>query len=337
MVSIKDIASACNVSIATVSKALNNHKDVSEATKIRISEAAKKMGYLPNSQARALKTNRTYNLGVLFTERAQSGLTHNYFGVVLNSIKKEAEYNGYDITFISQNIGENRMTYYEHCIYRNVDGVIIVCTDDYEDVGITELINSSVPTVMIDYMADNTPSLISDNVEGISELVEYVCNKGHKKIAYIYGNPSHVSYLRLQSFKESLKKHNIAVREEYLIEGDFHNPKLTESLTEKIMTYNDPPTCIFLPDDFSAIGALNAFEKLGLSVPDDISIVGYDGIMLSQVINPRLTTYKQDAVRIGSEATRRLISLIKKEITQNEEPYCVKGCLLEGLSVKDLN
>jgi DNA-binding LacI/PurR family transcriptional regulator len=337
MVSIKDIASACNVSIATVSKALNNHKDVSEATKIRISEAAKKMGYLPNSQARALKTNRTYNLGVLFTERAQSGLTHNYFGVVLDSLKKEAEFNGYDITFISQNIGDNRMTYYEHCIYRNVDGVVIVCAADYEDVGITELLNSNVPTVMIDYMADNTPSLVSDNVEGIATLVDYVYNKGHRKIAYIYGNPSRVSYLRLQSFKESLKRHKLDIRDEYLIEGDFHNPKLTESLTEKIMNYRDPPTCIFLPDDFSAIGALNTFEKLGLSVPDDISVVGYDGIMLSQVINPRLTTYKQDAVRLGSEAAHRLISLIKKEISPDEEPYCVKGCLLEGLSVKDLN
>lgn len=337
MVSIKDIAVACNVSIATVSKALNNHKDVSDATKARICETAKKLGYLPNSQARALKTNRTYNLGVLFTERAQSGLTHNYFGVVLDSLKREAELNGYDITFISQNIGDNRMTYYEHCIYRNVDGAVIVCAADYEDSGITELLNSSVPTVMIDYMADNTPSLISDNVEGISALAEYVCRKGHKKIGYIYGNPSRVSNLRLQSFKDTLKRFNIEVRDEYLVEGDFHNPKLTEVLTEKIMRLSEPPTCIFLPDDFSAIGAFNAFEKLGLSVPEDISVVGYDGIMLSQVINPKLTTYKQDAVRIGSEAANRLISLIKKEISLDEESYCVKGCLLEGLSVKDLN
>jgi DNA-binding LacI/PurR family transcriptional regulator len=86
---------------------------------------------------------------------------------------------------------------------------------------------------MIDYMADNTPSLVSDNVEGIATLVDYVYNKGHRKIAYIYGNPSRVSYLRLQSFKESLKRHKLDIRDEYLIEGDFHNPKLTESLTEK--------------------------------------------------------------------------------------------------------
>lgn len=78
MVSIKDIASVCGVSIATVSKALNNHKDVSDSTKVLIRDTAKKMGYLPNTQARALKTNRTYNLGVLFNERANSGLTHNY-------------------------------------------------------------------------------------------------------------------------------------------------------------------------------------------------------------------------------------------------------------------
>ena len=111
MVSIKDIASACGVSIATVSKALNDHKDVSESTKTMIRETAKKLGYLPNSQARALKTNRTYNLGVLFAERAQSGITHSHFAAVLNGFKNEAEANGYDITFISRQIGGTRMTY----------------------------------------------------------------------------------------------------------------------------------------------------------------------------------------------------------------------------------
>ncbi len=89
MVSIKDIASVCGVSIATVSKALNDHKDVSESTKAMIRETAKKLGYLPNSQARALKTNRTYNLGVLFAEQAQRGITHSHFAAVLNGFKNE--------------------------------------------------------------------------------------------------------------------------------------------------------------------------------------------------------------------------------------------------------
>ena len=97
MVSMKDISELCGVSIATVSKALNDHKDIGEETKTRICKVAKELGYFPNSSARALKTKRTYNLGVLFVDEARSGLTHDYFANVLNAFKKYAEENGYEL------------------------------------------------------------------------------------------------------------------------------------------------------------------------------------------------------------------------------------------------
>ena len=115
MVSLKDISEACNVSVATVSKALNNQSDISEKTKARIQKVAKEMGYYPNSAAKALKTNRTWNLGVLFADEAQSGLTHDYFANVLDSFKRTAEQRGYDITFINCcKTRGNKMTYLEH-------------------------------------------------------------------------------------------------------------------------------------------------------------------------------------------------------------------------------
>ena len=101
MVQLKDIAKECGVSTATVSKALNNQKDIGEETKERIKRIAKEMGYFPNSAARALKTNRSYNIGVLFTEEAGSGLKHEYFSGVLNGFKIQAEMQEYDITFIN--------------------------------------------------------------------------------------------------------------------------------------------------------------------------------------------------------------------------------------------
>ncbi|MCD7731271.1 MAG: LacI family transcriptional regulator [Oscillospiraceae bacterium] len=337
MVSIKDIASECGVSIATVSKALNNHKDVSEATKNAVRETAKRLGYLPNYQARALKTNRTYNLGVVFAERAQSGLTHSYFAAVLNSFKNEAEANGYDITFISSNIGNNPLTFYEHCISRNVDGVMVANVDDYEDVHVTELLESSVPLVTLDYKTENKPAVISDNYQGMQTLVKYVYDKGHRKIAYIYGDEASVTSIRIGSFRDALKSLNIEIREDYLLHGKYHDPAVTEQLAARLVKMSDPPTCIVLPDDFSAIGALTAFEKLGMSVPNDISIVGYDGIMLSQVLNPKLTTFKQDTEKLGAEAAKQLISLITKKISGNIEPIIVEGSLLEGSSVKNFN
>ena len=337
MVSIKDIAAACGVSIATVSKALNDHKDVSETTKRTVQETAKKMGYFPNSQARALKTNRTYNLGVLFTEQANSGLTQNYFASVLDSFKKEAESEGYDITFISGNIGERKMTPYEHCMYRNVDGVVVVCVDDYTGKDTLDLYESNIPMVSIDHVPQNHLSVVSDNETGMRQLVEYIAGRGHTKIAYIYGDSSDVTSIRVKAFKETLVRLNINIRSEFLLQGRYHDTKTTELLVKKVLSCSDRPTCIILPDDFAALGAMNALEELGLSVPEDISIAGYDGIVLSQALRPRLTTIKQDTERLGAEAAKRLISLIKKEISVKEPPLIIKGNLLEGASVKDLN
>lgn len=337
MVSIKDIASECGVSIATVSKALNNHKDVSKATKVFIQDTAKRMGYMPNYQARALKTNRTYNLGVLFADKAQSGLTHSYFAAVLNSFKNEAEASGYDITFISHNIGKSSLTFYEHCVSRNVDGVMVVNVDDYKEKGIVELLESTIPVVTLDHKTDSKPAVISDNYQGMQELVQHIYSKGHRKIAYIYGDPASVTSTRLDSFRETLESLNIKIREDYILQGKYHDPNSTERLTEKLVGLSDPPTCIILPDDFSAVGALNAFEKLGLSVPDDISVAGYDGITLSQVLCPRLTTFRQDTEKLGQLAAKRLISMIAGEnIPDDGGIITVRGGLLEGSSVKDL-
>ena len=337
MVSIKDIAAACGVPIATVSKALNDHKDVSETTKLTVQETAKKMGYFPNSQARALKTNRTYNIGVLFSEQTNSGLTQNYFASVLDSFKKEVESAGYDITFISGNIGERKMTPYEHCMYRNVDGVLIVSVDDFVDKGTVELMKSNIPMVSIDHISENHLSVVSDNEAGMRQLVEYIAGKGHTKIAYIYGDSSDVTSIRLRTFKETLVRLNIKIRSEFLLQGRYHDTKCTELLVKQVLSCSDKPTCIILPDDFAAIGAINALEELGLSVPEDISIAGYDGIVLSQVLRPKLTTIRQDTERLGAEAAKRLIALINKEITNDSAPVSIKGSLLEGASVKNLN
>ena len=111
MSSLKDLARECGVSVATVSKALNGQSDISAATRDRVREAARRMGYVPNMAARAMKTNRTYNLGVLFVDERQSGLAHEYFSAVLDSFKVQVEKLGYDITFVNRNLGGRTMTY----------------------------------------------------------------------------------------------------------------------------------------------------------------------------------------------------------------------------------
>ena len=170
MSSLKDLARECGVSVATVSKALNGQSDISAATRDRVREAARRMGYVPNMAARAMKTNRTYNLGVLFVDERQSGLAHEYFSAVLDSFKVQVEKLGYDITFVNRNLGGRTMTYLEHCHYRGVDGAVIACVD-FNDPQVVELVNSDVPVVTIDHVFNNRMAVLSDNVNGLSALV----------------------------------------------------------------------------------------------------------------------------------------------------------------------
>lgn len=335
MVSLKDISVRCGVSVATVSKALNGHKDVSAATRERLVKAAKEMGYFPNSQARALKTNRTYNLGVMFLDEADSGLTHEFFAKVLNSFKIEAESSGYDITFINRNIGSRKMSTYEHCKYRNVDGVIIACTD-FTSHDVFEVVNGDIPVVTIDHIFDCRSAIMSNNEKGMEQLVEYAADLGHREIAYIQGNKSAVAERRLAGFYKACMKEGISVYPERMLIGDYHNPDRTYELTKQLLRSDNRPTCIFMPDDYSAIGGLNAIKDMGLKVSDDISVIGYDGIAYSQLLSPKLTTYLQDTSRIGATAAKKLISLIENPQTTFTEVVTINGQILVGGSVKKL-
>ena len=230
MVSLKDISVRCGVSVATVSKALNGHKDVSEATRERLMKAAKEMGYFPNSQARALKTNRTYNLGVMYLDEAGSGLTHEFFAKVLDSFKTTAEAAGYDITFINRDVGKQKMSTYEHCKYRNVDGVIIACTD-FTSQDVYEVINGDIPVVTIDHIFDCRTAIMSNNEKGMEELINYVTKMGHRKIAFIQGNRSAVAERRLAGFYKACMTRGISVDPDWILNGDYHNPDLTYKLT----------------------------------------------------------------------------------------------------------
>lgn len=334
---MKDISKVCGVSVATVSKALNNHSDIGEETKQYIKKVAREMGYLPNSAARALKTNRTHSIGVLFADDARSGLTHDYFAGVLDSFKRMAEKCGYDLTFI--NSSRNRadsMTYLEHSRYRGYDGVVIACID-FTDPEVLELVQSNIPVVTIDYVFNGHISIISDNVSGMCDLMEYICRMGHKKIAYIHGantgSSSTVTTNRLSSFYRSAEQFGIEVPAEYVREGSYRDTDRSYRITNELLELPDPPTCIIYPDDFAAFGGINAIRERGLQIPGDLSVAGYDGIQAARHLSPRITTLRQDTEQIGFVAARELISLIERPKSTIIQQVIVPGQLVEGESV----
>ena len=333
MVSMKDIALACNVSVATVSKALNNHNDISEAKREEIKKKAKEMGYFPNISARALKTNRTYSIGVLFVDEARSGLTHDYFVAVLESLKVTAEKKGYDITFLNCNKSRsNRLSYLEHARFRGFDGVVIACID-FSDPEVMELVESDIPVVTIDHLFNNRISIVSDNIKGMRDLLTYIYNQGHRKIAYIHGMESAVTSSRLSSFYKTAEELGLVIPDEYVKEAGYRDTDMTAKRTRELLDLKEPPTCIIFPDDYAAFGGINAIKKRGLRIPQDISVAGYDGIRVARQIEPAITTLAQNTKKLGRYAAEKLIGLIEKPKTTLIEQVIVQGELLEGATV----
>lgn len=333
MVSMKDIAQRCGVSVASVSKALNGQPDIGEETRKRIEQVAKELGYMTNASARALKTNRTYHLGVLFVDERRSGLAHEYFSTMLESFKVEAEARGYDITFINHNVGGKRTSYLQHCLYRGVDGVVIACVD-FHDPQVRELVDSGIPLVTIDHVFNNRLAVVSDNVSGLEELVRFIYQKGHRKIAFLHGEDTTVTRNRLTGFYRACEELGLEIPEEYIRECVYHDPDRCAKATREVLELPERPSCIIFPDDFSYIGGLNVLNEKGLRIPEDISVAGYDGIHLAKVLN--LTTYSQNAEKIGATAAERLISLIEHPKTTLIDRIMVPGELLEGTTVKDI-
>jgi DNA-binding LacI/PurR family transcriptional regulator len=332
MVSLKDIAEACGVSVATVSKALNNQSDISEARRSQIRRKADEMGYLPNMAARALKTKATHDIGVLFADDHQSGLTHPFFSEVLEGLRVRAESQGYDITFINMKLQDRKATYLEHCRYRNVDGVVIACVD-FSQPEVLELVNSSIPVVTIDHVFDRCATISSNNLRGIQELVRYAVTLGHERIAYIHGKSSSVTDDRLAGFFGTMEEFGLTVPEEYLEEIDYLDDEAAAEVTRKILGLRRRPTCILYPDDYTCIGGMNVIRSAGLSVPEDISVAGYDGVTVGRLISPKLTTYSQNMRGLGEAAASKIIELIEKPRTTLKDNTVLEGQLVKGETV----
>ena len=326
---MKEIALKCGVSVATVSKALNGKNDISEATREKILQTAEDMGYLLNASARALKTNRTYSIGVLYIDKQSAGLAHEYFSGILESFKKAAEEAGYDITFISQTINGQKATYLKHCEYRNFDGVAVILAD-FTDPQIQELICSDLPVVTIDHISGHCPSIVSDNTRGLQELVRYAYRKGHRKIAFMHGEMTDVTRDRVMGFYQACRELGIDPEPGWVMESPYHDIEKCAEKTKELLAQDELPTCIIFPDDYSYLGGMKVLQDAGMKIPEDISVMGYDGIQLAKVIG--LSTYEQDKEALGRIACRRLLEQINDPQATTEQSV-VSGRLIEGTTV----
>ena len=275
----------------------------------------------------------THSLAILYDEQSDRGLTHPFFSLILNAFQDEAQKRGYDIAFMRNT---DDYDYLERYRERGYDGLLLVCVD-FDNPIFKVVATSGINCVTIDHIYRHVPSVLSDNENGVQNLVEYAISKGHRRIAFIHGhNNSLVTRTRISQFKNTMDYHNLPVPEVYLQDGLYDNITLTRELVTKLLTLPEPPTCILLPDDLGYLGAQNAAIELELRIPEDISFLGYDGIPLTQTLTPRLTTIRQNSEQLGVVAAQRLIDLIENPNTASRQPTVLPVELIEGGTMANL-
>lgn len=312
MATIYDIAKKTGYSITTVSRALNDYPDVSAKTKKIILDAVKEVGYYPNSIARSLTTKKSWTLGVIFIEDLGVGIKHPFFSAVIQSFKQRVESSGYDIIFLSQNIGSEKKSYLDHALHRGVDGIIVVCSN-YDNPEVQSLMDSDIPSVVIDLHSNKSSVVYSDSYSGSEMAVKHLYDLGHRKIAHICGHERTFAGIeRLRGFNKAVEMLNLTIPASYIVEGGFFSYEDGYHAMKQLLQLKERPTAVFAAGDMMAVGAISAINEFGLSVPNDISVIGFDDIEIVKFTTPKLTTVRQDTDLIGENAAKVLLNQINE-------------------------
>lgn len=332
MVTLRALAERCGVSVAAVSKALNGRQGISAEKADLVRRTAREMGYYPNAAAQTLKTHRSLNIGILY----KNVMANEYFSAILEGIRDTAEGRGYDITFLSNLSGENG--YYEHAMRRQCDGVIIVQPgySEAEQAEALKLAESDLPIVSVDQFYRNRSSVTGDNLGGMEEVVGFLYDRGHRRLAFLHGETGDVTRQRLAGFFRACRARNIQVPDEYVIQGRYQDPDAAAEATRQLLRGRELPTCILYPDDTACLGGIAALTDQGLRVPEDISCFGYDGSHIAFLVRPTLATYDQNCHGIGRQAVLELLSAIEDAKCFVPRNIIVTGSIHPGDSVKDL-
>ncbi|TFE22850.1 LacI family DNA-binding transcriptional regulator [Cohnella luojiensis] len=310
---IKDIAKAAEVSVTTVSRALNGYTDVNEETKKKILRIADELKYSPNIAARSLIVKKTKTLGLLLSGITRSSIKDNIAFEILCGMNDRSGELDYDLVLFNTTSQKQRMKSYKSlCLERGVDGVIIMGIR-LDDPYLQEIVQSSIPCVLIDIpLAEkNVGSVSTDNVSGAYQATEHLIRGGHKHIGFINGHAqAYVSIKRLEGYRLALLDHDIEYREEFIADGSFSENGGYESAI-MLATKHPEITALFCASDLMAIGAIQGLKNIGKTVPENVSIVGFDNIAISGYCSPTLTTIHQNKYDMGYRAAQMLVDMLE--------------------------
>lgn len=327
---IKDVARRAEVSIATVSRVLNDTCPVHPDKRMRVEKAIQELGYIPNPAARSLLKRETGALAILLPV-----ITGEFFSEFLTGIDTVSREEKYFAIVSASHREEEQLRLAIRNVCRRVDGMLVMAPES-STAGLRNVIPSGLPVIYVNTTADDQlDDVISfDNFGGARKLVSHLLELGHRRIAIINGTPKASDAIdRFRGYRQALEGHGVKPVESLEIPGDFTQEAGYEG-ARALLRLSDRPTAVFCVNDNMAVGALRAFQERGVRVPEDIALGGFDDIPMANYLTPSLTTVRVPIKKIGHMSVERLIQKTRaKEALQPEQQVLPVELVIRGSTV----
>ena len=330
---LDEVAKHAGVSRSTVSRVINNHPNVSPATRARVEAAIEKCSYRPHAVARSLATNKTNILGMVVPESVTKLFTDPYFPLMLRGATEACNRRGYHLILSLFTASVDSSVMHDRVARSGYLDGVIAANASLDDKLIPSLFEEGIPFVNIGRHPDDRVNYVDvDNIGGARMATEHLIRLGHTRIATISG-PLDMTpgQDRLDGFREVMSTHRLPVPEGLVIEGDFTEAGGRAAMMQLL---SEGPTAVFAASDSMAIGAIKAIRAAGLQVPEDIAVVGFDDIPSALTVDPELTTVRQPIERIGQLAVETLTNVIEGETTEGRRPSTQRFVLPTELVVR---
>lgn len=305
---IRDVAKKANVGVGTVSRVINNSPSVSEETRQKVLAAIKELNFSPNPIARQLSTGKTLTIGVILPH-----LTMPSYVERLRGVQTALADTKYDLVLFCVENPQQRDAYFNDLSWTaRVDGILIISMPP-DDVQANQFVSSSIPTVLVDAYHPKLYSILPNDFRGGKIATQHLIDLGHRKIAFLgdyLETPFHPSMkYRFKGYREALEDAGISFDPKYHLEGD-NERNAARAMGRDILNIDDTPTAIFAGCDSQAVGILDAANELGVNIPDDLSVIGYDGIRDAEYLE--LTTIEQHLFESGVRGANLLLNSLER-------------------------
>jgi LacI family transcriptional regulator len=320
-VTIKDIAEKLGISVSTVSRALKDHPDISLKTRQAVKELAKLLGYKPNLIALNLKHSKTNTIGLIVPE-----VEHHFFSKIINGIEEVAYENNYNVLVVQSNESYMREVLNTQTLIANrVDGVLVSFSKETQDYShFQQMVDYEIPMVFFDRTIENfhADGVVVDDYSGAFNAVNHLISKGCRRIA-IYSSPQHmlIGKNRFEGYKDALAKHGLKFNKNLVYACDTFDSAM--KISRSVLKKQDRPDGIFAVNDLTAIGVMKVAKHLGIRVPEDLKIVGFENSRSSTICEPELTSVDQFGYNLGKKSAELLLKRIK-EGNYDYEPISLK-------------